>query len=76
MTRRPAGHGSGPKPITPGLSENNLTGSLPLSLANLQRLRIIVFGGNDGLCAPATEEFQAWLVGIMNVDGPTCDSVP
>ena len=53
---------------------NALTGELPLSLTHLRRLETLRFHGNDGLCAPITEEFQTWLRGISAVEGPRCDS--
>ena len=59
---------------------NKLSGMLPSSLTNLRQLRKFRFQDNAGLCAPATEEFQEWLRGIIEVGGgdpeiykgPTC----
>ena len=59
---------------------NKLSGMLPSSLTNLRQLREFWFQDNAGLCAPATEEFQEWLRGIIEVGGgdpelykgPTC----
>ena len=31
---------------------------------------------DSGLCAPADEEFTAWLAGIFNAAGATCAVVP
>ena len=74
---------SGPVPAALGnltllerlnLGGNALTGELPASLTNLRKLSIFWFQDNAGLCAPATSAFRAWLDGIADVDGPTCDS--
>ncbi len=53
------------------LDGNSLTGMLPRSLMQLDNLDTFHFGGQE-LCAPQDNEFQAWLSGIPNVDGPTC----
>ena len=60
------------------LERNRLSGPLPASLTNLRELRILDIAGNDGLCAPADEAFQAWLEGLISFDGETCgaDVVP
>ncbi|MCY3543602.1 MAG: hypothetical protein OXH22_06125 [Chloroflexi bacterium] len=54
------------------LSNNLLTGSLPHSLTALKSLEEFAFHHNDGLCAPADEPFQEWLLGVYDVDGNTC----
>ena len=46
-----------------GLSSNALTGSPPKSLLRLEPLSSLVFGDNDGLCAPGTAAFAEWLEG-------------
>ena len=56
------------------LNTNELSGTLPSSLTNLSRLNEFFFHENDGLCAPADEEFQKWLKGVPDVSGPTCSS--
>ena len=56
-----------------GLGSNRLTGELPTSLTALTSLENFYFGGgNDGLCAPTDDEFQAWLSAIPNHSGPEC----
>ena len=56
------------------LDGNSLTGSLPRSLMKLNSLRRLSFGGQT-LCAPANDEFQAWLRTIALVEGPTCADI-
>ncbi|MCY4205647.1 MAG: S8 family serine peptidase [Bacteroidetes bacterium] len=56
------------------LNENNLSGQLPRSLLNLQHLHTLHFS-DAGVCAPADDDFQTWLNGISDVDGPTCVKV-
>ena len=55
------------------LNNNRLTGQIP---ASLLRLPLDLFwwgGGNTGLCAPDTAEFQTWLGDIRdNRPGPNC----
>ena len=64
------------------LFHNSLTDPLPRSLMNLTALERFAFGGNDGLCAPTDDAFQAWLQGIENENipdyliGPNCDDIP
>ena len=55
------------------LARNQLSGELPSSLTDLNKLRLLSFVANDGLCAPSDEAFQAWLRGIAQLYGPTCD---
>ena len=55
------------------LDSNNLQGTIPpswLQLANLARLD---FRWNDGLCAPGTAPFAAWLGDIEYSEGPFCN---
>ena len=54
------------------LKNNRLTGAIPDSFLQLERLRVIDFRGNEGLCVPATEAFAQWAEGISQVDGPDC----
>ncbi len=56
------------------LDGNSLTGQLPRSFMQLDNLQFFEFGGQD-LCAPADDEFQAWLRSIPYVSGPTCGDV-
>ena len=46
------------------LNGNALTGALPRSLLRIGGLLRFRFEQNDGLCAPGTAEFMAWLGGI------------
>ena len=57
------------------LRENQLSGSIPSSLGNLSNLQVLsLSAGNDELCAPNDEAFQAWLksIGELRWTGPTC----
>ena len=57
------------------LRRNQLSGSIPNSLGNLSILESLLLSpGNDELCAPNDEAFQAWLKSIGDLDwtGPTC----
>ena len=56
------------------LDGNALTGALPRSLVRIGRLVRLRFERNDGLCAPGTAEFMAWLDGIGQTDrGSFCN---
>lgn len=56
------------------LSRNRLTGTTPERFLQLGSLSRFFFERNDGLCAPATTEFSAWLRSIDSVRGPVCDA--
>ena len=53
------------------LSWNGFTGEIPRSFMDLN-LKRFHWNLNLGLCAPADEEFQAWVATIEDHDGPTC----
>ena len=56
------------------LDGNALTGGLPRSLVRIDGLVRFRFERNDGLCAPGTPEFVAWLDGIGELGGgPSCN---
>ncbi|MDE0073694.1 MAG: Ig-like domain-containing protein [Gammaproteobacteria bacterium] len=56
------------------LDGNALTGALPRSLVRIDGLVRFRFERNDGLCAPGTAEFMAWLDGIGELGrGPFCN---
>ena len=56
------------------LDGNALTGALPPSLLRIGGLVRLRFERNDGLCAPGTAEFMAWLDGIGQTGGgPFCN---
>ena len=56
------------------LDGNALTGALPRSLLRIGGLVRLRFERNEGLCAPGTGEFMAWLDGIGEVGrGPFCN---
>ncbi len=55
------------------LRRNSLTGEIPLDFLNLSSLELLYWTGNDGLCAPDTEEFDDWLDGLRGWGGPRCD---
>ena len=52
---------------------NNLEGTIPPSLLQLVNLTQLDFRGNDGLCAPGTASFAAWLRDIEDGGGPFCN---
>ena len=54
------------------LRSNNLVGPIPRSLIGLARLRTFLFEENDGLCAPGTTGFVAWMEGL-DASGPYCN---
>ncbi len=56
------------------LSGNLLTGSLPRSFINLQGLQSLNIMDQQ-LCAPADQEFQEWINGLINFIGATCTPV-
>ena len=58
------------------LSNNLLTGTLPQSLTALTSLTEFFFGHNAGLCAPADESFQNWLLNIRDLEGSACGVQP
>ena len=53
------------------LDHNALTGAIPPSLLQLVKLERFSFEENDGLCAPGTPGFVAWLQGIEQPGSPT-----
>ena len=72
---------SGPIPVELGslasltdlsLRRNNLSGSIPESFFQLARLERFRFEKNDGLCAPGTTGFVAWMEGL-DASGPYCN---
>ena len=56
------------------LINNNLSGMLPTTLANLSLGRLYLSPGNEELCAPNDAGFLAWLesIGDLRWTGPTC----
>ena len=52
---------------------NDLEGTIPPSVLQLVNLTRLDFRGNDGLCAPGTAPFAAWLRDIENSRGPFCN---
>ena len=54
------------------LNGNRLTGSISEDLLELGNLEIFHFEDNDGLCAPNTDAFTSWLMGIAEWSGPRC----
>ena len=53
---------------------NRLTGKMPGSMVSLKRLLTFNWGNNDGLCAPLTDAFVAWLSGISTARGDRCSA--
>ena len=53
-----------------GEGYSELEGPLPLSLMNLKKLEYFTYAENTNLCAPPDAEFQEWLDGIPEFDGP------
>ena len=56
------------------INNNDFSGELPSTMTRLTLMRLFYFHDNDGLCAPADDDFQDWLVGIRDVRGDTCTS--
>ena len=54
------------------LWSNLLTGEMPVTLLSLTTLLEINFVNNDGLCAPPTQAFEAWLGGLRRWFGEYC----
>ena len=53
------------------LYDNGLSGKIPDTFLTMNKLQGLYFDQNDGLCAPNTSAFAAWLDGIFWY-GPTC----
>ena len=49
------------------INDNDFSGELPGEMTNLTLMRLFYFHDNDGLCAPADDDFQDWLDGIDDV---------
>ena len=56
------------------INDNDFSGELPSTMTRLTLMRLFYFHDNDGLCAPADDDFQDWLTGIRDVRGDTCTS--
>ena len=48
-----------------------LSGPLPQGLTEISKMVSFRFG-STGLCAPLDDDFQAWLLGILDSDGQDC----
>ena len=57
------------------LAFNPLTGTLPRSLMGLSGLADLDISETDA-CAPGDDEFRAWLAGIDDFSGATCNGPP
>ena len=55
------------------VDENGLTGSVSPAFADLTQLRVFYWGNNNGLCAPATPDFETWRGDGRNARGPRCN---
>ena len=49
------------------INNNDFSGVLPSTMTNLTLMRLFYFHDNDGLCAPADDDFQDWLRGSPEV---------
>ena len=58
------------------LQGNNLAGPLPSSFTALRQLQVLDISNNAGLCAPADDDFQAWLLTVPGFLGETCAVEP
>ena len=54
------------------INDNRLTGIIPSTFLTLSQLRVLDFGGNDGLCTPGTARFSEWTDSVSQVSGPNC----
>lgn len=52
---------------------NKLSGEIPGNLLEISTLEVFVFQNNDGLCAPDTNAFTTWLMGIAEWRGLRCE---
>ncbi len=56
------------------VDQNELTGSVPSTFVGLEELETFYWQRNDGLCAPATADFEAWRGRrSRNLRGPRCN---
>ena len=55
------------------LHRNALTGPIPSELRQLEQLSRLIIEDNDGLCAPGTAVFVAWVEGIQYHRVPYCN---
>ena len=55
------------------VDENRLTGSVSSAFADLTELQVFNWGYNDGLCAPATPDFETWRGDGRDAQGPRCN---
>ena len=55
------------------LHSNRLTGLIPRGLVGSQ-LMDFRFGNNEGLCAPGTSDFVAWLKSLRQADASFCNA--
>ena len=53
------------------INDNDFSGELPSTMTRLTLMRLFYFHDNNGLCAPADDDFQDWLVGIRDVAAAT-----
>ena len=67
------------------INDNDFSGELPSTMTRLTLMRLFYFHDNNGLCAPADDDFQDWLRGspevreylrggYPDVKGDTCTS--
>ena len=54
------------------INDNDFSGELPQSMTGITDMQRFRFHDNDGLCAPADDEFQDWLESIRDAKGDTC----
>ncbi len=55
------------------LDSNRLAGTIPRVFLGSRMIRFH-FGNNDGLCAPGTSDYVAWLASIREADGSFCNA--
>ena len=56
-----------------GLERNSFTGAIPVRFLQLERLRLLHFADNEGLCLSGSGESLEWLTQLDVYDGPLCD---
>ena len=54
------------------VDRNQLTGSIPSTFTQLKNIETFYWANNESLCAPGTQDFEAWR-GDRDLQGPRCN---